>query len=76
MNEASSQRLLLALLEEAEGRMIRGNARQLLVETSSRPSYDPTRAFYQKRGYREVARVPDFYERGDDRVIYAKVFTV
>ena len=64
------------LLKEVEGRLTRTNARQLIIETSSRPPYDPTRAFYLKRGYREVARVPDFYEAGDDRVIYAKVLTV
>ena len=64
------------LLKEVEGRLTRSNARQLIIETSSRPPYDPTRAFYLKRGYREVARVPDFYEAGDDRVIYAKTFTV
>ncbi len=64
------------LLKEAEGRLTRSNARQLIIETSSRPPYDPTRAFYLKRGYREVARVPDFYEAGDDRVIYAKNLTV
>ena len=64
------------LLEEVEGKLTRSNARQLIIETSSRPPYDPTRAFYLKRGYREVARVPDFYEDGDDRVIYAKKFNV
>jgi len=64
------------LLKEVEGRLARSNARLLIIETSSRPEYDPTRAFYLKRGYREVARVPDFYEAGDDRVIYAKNLTV
>ncbi len=65
-----------ALLREVEGRLTRTNARQLIIETSSRPPYDPTRAFYLKRGYREVARIPDFYEAGDDRVIYARKFNV
>ena len=64
------------LLKEVEGRLTRLNARLLVIETSSRPPYDPTRAFYLKKGYREVARVPDFYEAGDDRVIYAKTLTV
>lgn len=64
------------LLKEVEGRLTRLNARLLIIETSSRPPYDPTRAFYLKKGYREVARVPDFYEAGDDRVIYAKTLTV
>jgi len=64
------------LLKEVEGRLTRSNARLLVIETSSRPPYEPTRAFYLKKGYREVARVPDFYEAGDDRVIYAKNLTV
>ena len=64
------------LLQEVERRLARSNARLLIIETSSRPSYDPTRAFYLKRGYREVARIPDFYEAGDDRVIYAKYLNV
>ena len=64
------------LLKEVEGRLIRSRARQLIIETSSRPPYDPTRAFYLRRGFREVARIPDFYEAGDDKVIYAKSITV
>jgi D-alanine-D-alanine ligase len=64
------------LLKEVEGRLTRSNARLLIIETSSRPPYDPTRAFYEKRGYREVARIHDFYEDGDHRVIYAKNLTV
>jgi len=64
------------LIKEVEGRLTQSNARLLIIETSSRPPYDPTRAFYLKRGYGEVARIPDFYEAGDDRVIYAKNLTV
>lgn len=70
--EAQGMGLGTVLLNEVEGRLAESNARLLIVETSSRPLYDPTRAFYKKRGYREVARVPDFYEPGDARVIYAK----
>lgn len=60
------------LTKEMERRLARIGARLVLIETSSRPAYDPTRAFYRRRGYEEVARVPDFYEPGDDRVIFAK----
>lgn len=60
--------LLLAEME----RRLEGRARLLLVETSGQPMYAPTRAFYERRGYREVARVPDFYADGDDRVIFAR----
>jgi ribosomal protein S18 acetylase RimI-like enzyme len=48
------------------------DARLLLIETSSQPRYEPTRGFYERHGYREVARVPEFYAVGDDRVIFAK----
>jgi ribosomal protein S18 acetylase RimI-like enzyme len=74
--EAQGRGVGTLLLEEVEGRLTRSNARQLVIETSSRPEYDPTRAFYLKRGYREVARIPDFYDIGDDRVIYAKKLNV
>jgi ribosomal protein S18 acetylase RimI-like enzyme len=47
--------------------------RMVMIETASKPSYDKTRAFYLAYGCREVARVPDFYDVGDDKVIYAHV---
>ncbi len=59
------------LIDEVE-RRLHGRARMLLVETSGQPLYAGTRAFYERRGYREVARVPDFYADGDDRVILAR----
>lgn len=61
-----------ALLQEVERRLAMVDARLLLIETSSQPRYEPTRGFYERHGYREVARVPDFYALGDDRVIFAK----
>lgn len=60
------------LLQEVERRLARLDARLVIIETSSQPLYHPTRAFYARRGYAEVARVPDFYADGDDRVIFAK----
>jgi GNAT superfamily N-acetyltransferase len=58
-------------LEEEVGKV---DGRMILIETSSTPRYEPTRQFYLHLDYREVARVPDFYRAGDDRVIYAKYF--
>jgi ribosomal protein S18 acetylase RimI-like enzyme len=57
---------------EAEVGKRRG--RVVIIETSSQPKYHGTRQFYIDLGYKEVARVPDFYRAGDDRVIYAKYF--
>jgi ribosomal protein S18 acetylase RimI-like enzyme len=60
-----------ALLREMEGRLA-GSARLIVVETAGRPDYRPTRAFYEARGYRKAAIIPDFYAPGDDQVVYVK----
>lgn len=59
-------------LTEAMERRLAGIARLVSVDTSGRPDYAPTRDFYLARGYRAVARVPDFYAPGDDQVIFTK----
>lgn len=63
-----------ALMDEVERNVASHRARLLVIETSSRDDYAPTRAFYERRGYDAVARVPDFYAPGDDRVIFARHF--
>ncbi len=60
-----------ALVREMEGRLA-GSARLIVVETAGRPDYRPTRAFYEARGYRRAAVIPDFYAPGDDQVVYLK----
>lgn len=60
------------LMEEIERRLVQHHARLVLIETSSRADYEPTRGFYERRGYQVVARVPDFYAVGDDRMILAR----
>ena len=47
-------------------------AKLLLIETSSVASFDPTREFYRKHGYLEVARVPEYYGDADDKVVFWK----
>ena len=62
------------LLDEVE-RVLRAEGQhQLVIETSSRSDYEPTRSFYLRVGYSEEARVRDFYARGDDKVFYVKRF--
>jgi ribosomal protein S18 acetylase RimI-like enzyme len=60
-----------ALVAEMEGRLL-GRARLIVIDTSGRPDYTPTREFYAARGYVAAARVPDFYAPGDDQVIFTK----
>jgi ribosomal protein S18 acetylase RimI-like enzyme len=60
------------LLERAEAHMRELGGKYVYSETSSRQRYRPTREFYRKQGYREVARVPLFYADDDDKVIFMK----
>jgi len=62
------------LVRWLEGEVDGRHGRVIIIETSSQPKYHGTRQFYIDLGYKEVARVPDFYRAGDDRVIYAKYF--
>ena len=63
-----------ALLQDVERRVSADNARLMFIETSSRDAYAPTRRFYTRHGYAEVARVAGFYAPGDDRIVYTKRF--
>jgi ribosomal protein S18 acetylase RimI-like enzyme len=60
------------LLRFAEDDVRKLGGRLILIETSSLPTYDNTRHFYQRHGYREVAVVPDFYADGDSLHLYHK----
>ena len=63
------------LLAEVESRLTTHEARLLIVETSSRADYAPTRGFYERRGYTRAASLPGYYAPGDDLVIYRKDLT-
>jgi len=53
------------LLRHVEDDITRAGGRLFLIETSSLPSYEPTRKFYIKHGYEQAAVVRDFYAAGD-----------
>lgn len=63
-----------ALVRWLEAEVRKAGGRMVIIETSSQPRYEPTRQFYLRLDYQEVARIPDFYKPGDDRIIYAKSF--
>lgn len=46
--------------------------KKIWIETSSRPLYESTRAFYLKSGCGLVAELPDFYGPGDNKCIFLK----
>ena len=63
------------LLAEVEQRLTTHDARLIVVETSSRPDYAPTRGFYETRGYTRTATIPGYYAPGDDLVVFTKDLT-
>lgn len=61
-----------ALNDHLESLVRSRGGRLIIVETSSRSDYDPTRAFYRRRRYQELARIRDYYHPSDDLVIFGK----
>ncbi len=53
------------MVKELKGRI-------LLADTSSVPQYEKTKSFYLKNGFQEVARIPDYYHPGNDRITFCK----
>jgi D-alanine-D-alanine ligase len=70
--EHQRQRVGRILLAEIERQLSQVDARWLLAETSSAPSYEKTRGFYEKTGFAVVGDVADFYRPGDGRLTYGK----
>jgi GNAT superfamily N-acetyltransferase len=44
----------------------------IIAETSGREHYAPTQAFYISAGYTLEATIRDYYDKGDDKLIYIK----
>jgi ribosomal protein S18 acetylase RimI-like enzyme len=63
------------LVTAVEQQLSASGGRLIVVETSSRPDYAPTRAFYDARGYRRTATIPGYYAPADDLVVYVKDLT-
>lgn len=61
--------LLLRAVEEDVRKM---GGKILWIETSGRPQYASTEAFYRKNGYQLQASLKDFYGPGDPKQIYSK----
>lgn len=61
-----------SLLAAVEAALADAGERVLLVETSGSTSFARTRAFYRARGYHEEATLRDYYDAGEDKVIFRK----
>lgn len=62
-------RKIVAFVEDEVRRL---GGRLLVIETSSKESYGGTREFYLKIGCTLAAQIPDYYDVGDDKLIYLR----
>jgi ribosomal protein S18 acetylase RimI-like enzyme len=63
------------ILELTERRIAEHGGTAVYAETSGRPQYVSTRAFYEKRGYDTGAVFEDFYAPGDAKYVFVKRLT-
>ena len=61
-----------ALMAKVEQLVRSDGGTRLYADTSSRPQYAPTRAFYERCGFTREALLEDFYDQGDGKAIYVK----
>jgi ribosomal protein S18 acetylase RimI-like enzyme len=65
-----------ALMAYVEQKLAVRGERVLLVETSGLPNFSRTRAFYSRIGYDEEARIREFYQAGEDKIVFRKALCV
>lgn len=44
--------------------------KNIWIETASRPLYEPTRQFYINYGCDQIASLPEYYGKNDDKIIF------
>jgi ribosomal protein S18 acetylase RimI-like enzyme len=60
------------LLDETYKEAKKMGCTMIIAETSGREHYAPTQAFYRSAGYTLEATIHDYYDKGDDKLIYIK----
>lgn len=60
------------MIAHIETELKKKKVRVLVVETSGLPEYEISRKFYEKCGFNKEATIRDFYDKGDDKVVYWK----
>ncbi|MEO7387803.1 MAG: GNAT family N-acetyltransferase [Gammaproteobacteria bacterium] len=63
------------VLARVESAVRNAGGTRIYADTSSRRQYAPTRAFYERRGYEQVAELPEFYAPGDGKIVFGRVLT-
>ena len=60
------------LMSRTEAMIRKRGGKRIYIETSARPQYEKTVAFYLACGYRQEAFLEDFYAPGDSKIIFMK----
>lgn len=60
------------LMRYIESMLRQQHHRILIVETSGLPEFEQTRSFYDKLGYTREAVIREFYQEGEDKVVFWK----
>lgn len=60
------------LVSEVENQLKTRGARLLIVETSQLPEFETARAFYESYGFKLEAEIKDFFDVGDNKLVYTK----
>ena len=68
MGKGYGRKIVTFVEEQVKGK----GGRLLVIETSSKEAYGSTREFYVKIGCTLAAQLPDYYDEGDDKLIYLK----
>ena len=63
-----------ALMAYVESKVLENKGRLLAIETSSKESYVATVEFYRRLGFEEAFCIRDFYDVGDDKLVFVKRF--
>jgi ribosomal protein S18 acetylase RimI-like enzyme len=61
-----------ALMDYVENSVRENGGRLLVAETSAKKSYEGTMEFYRHLGFEAASHIKDFYDVGDDRLIFIK----
>ena len=61
-----------ALVTKIESELQQKGARLLIVETSGMDDFNTARLFYAKAGFQLEARIKNFFDAGDDKLVYTK----
>lgn len=64
-----------AMLRYVEDDLKKRDSRLLIVETSALEDFEPAQAFYRKNGFEKEARIRNFYEAGNDKIIFCKALS-